>query len=108
MNALFDTLDWISAGWAAGMLRASGQGALALMLAWGCRALPGIPPRAQCWIWRLAYVKLLIALVWGTPIELPLLPPGPESVAVRNLVTRCRQRRTSRPNVSPCRMSGSK
>jgi beta-lactamase regulating signal transducer with metallopeptidase domain len=62
-------------GWASGVLRASWQGGLAILLAWALvRALPRIPPRLRCWLWRLVYVKLLVAFLWATPVDLPLLP----------------------------------
>ncbi len=77
MNSFFARLDGISTTWAEGMLRASWQGALALGLAWIlCRTVPRIPPCVQCWIWRIAHLKLLVALAWATPIDIPLLPPS--------------------------------
>jgi beta-lactamase regulating signal transducer with metallopeptidase domain/Spy/CpxP family protein refolding chaperone len=38
-----------------------------------CR-LPRVPARVQCWIWRLAYLKLLIAFLWARPVNLAILP----------------------------------
>ena len=76
--------------------RASVLGGAALLLVWAlCRALPRLSPRVRCWLWRLAYLKLLVVLVWGAPlVEVPLLPAagvsrpaaspslsGPQSVA---------------------------
>ncbi|HET6386684.1 MAG TPA: M56 family metallopeptidase [Armatimonadota bacterium] len=58
------------------LLRASLQGGLAIFVVWLLtRALPRLSPRAQSWLWRLAYLKLLIALALVAPINLPLLPP---------------------------------
>ena len=34
----------------------------------------GLPPRVVCWVWRLADLKLIVALLWATPLLLPLLP----------------------------------
>jgi beta-lactamase regulating signal transducer with metallopeptidase domain len=80
--------EWIvavnafAAAWAGAMGRASWQGAVALALAWGTASCNGrhhgsvrpiLPGGAQCWIWRLAYLKLLVALLWSTPVSLPLL-----------------------------------
>lgn len=67
--------------WLAAMGRASWQGGLALALAWAvCRAFPKLPPAARCWVWRLAYLKVLVALLGPAPLELPLLR-APEPVA---------------------------
>src|SRR5689334_22728142 len=74
--------DWVVAIW-----NASWQGGRALMLAWLiCRAFPRLSPRLQCWLWRLAYLKLLVALVWTTPFRLPLLPPAPALPALAALL----------------------
>lgn len=55
--------------------RASWQGGTAMVLVWGvCRMRPRTSPRVRCWLWRLAYLKLLAALVWVAPVELPVLP----------------------------------
>ena len=40
-------------------------------------AIPGLTPRVACWAWRLADLKLVVALLWATPLLLPLLPPSP-------------------------------
>jgi len=60
--------------WAAGLWRACWQGSAAILLVWGvCGLLPQMSPRIRCWLWRLAYAKLLIALLWTSPVEIPLL-----------------------------------
>ena len=75
MNDWLLTLNHLSSVWADGMVRACWQGGSAVLLVWGlCRALATMPPAARCWLWRLAYLKLLVALVWAGSIELPLLP----------------------------------
>ena len=64
--------------WAAAMWRASWQGAVALALAWVItRTFARVPPALKCWVWRLAYLKLLVALAWAAPVPLPLLPAPP-------------------------------
>jgi beta-lactamase regulating signal transducer with metallopeptidase domain len=61
--------------WAATLWRASWQGGLTLLVVWVlCRLLPSMPARFQSWLWRLAILKFLVALVWFAPIEVPLLP----------------------------------
>lgn len=68
-------LNAAAASWAEGILRASWQGGAALLLAWLiCRFLPRLSPAAKCWFWRLACLKLLFALLWIAPLELPVLP----------------------------------
>ncbi|HLK58741.1 MAG TPA: M56 family metallopeptidase [Chthonomonadaceae bacterium] len=71
----------LTLNWAAAIGRACWQGGLALLLAGLiCRAFPRLSPRLQCWLWRLAYLKLLISLLCITPLNLPLLPPQPSSL----------------------------
>jgi len=65
---------WTDA-WSAAMGRASVQGGIALALAWVItRAFARIPPAFKCWVWRVAYLKLLVALWWAAPIPLRVLP----------------------------------
>jgi beta-lactamase regulating signal transducer with metallopeptidase domain len=73
--------DWLllanewAAGWGAAVWRASWQGGLALGIVYAlCRLAPGLPANARCWLWRIAYLKLVAALFWTTPITLPILP----------------------------------
>jgi beta-lactamase regulating signal transducer with metallopeptidase domain len=79
-----DSLNQWGVVWASAMVRASWQGAAALALAWvASRAWPRMPSPVRCWLWRLAYLKLLVAFLWITPVDLPLLPPAsPASPAV--------------------------
>lgn len=61
--------------WLASLTRASVQGGVALLLVWAIgRALPRLSPGARCWLWRLAFLKMLLALVWTVPLDVPLLP----------------------------------
>jgi beta-lactamase regulating signal transducer with metallopeptidase domain len=63
--------------WFAAMARACWEGGIALASAGLlCRLVPRLPPAARCWLWRLAYARLLIALAGLTPIALPLLTPA--------------------------------
>jgi beta-lactamase regulating signal transducer with metallopeptidase domain len=72
-------LNLFASGWAGAVGRACWQGGLAILLVWGlCRLLPRLSGRVQCWLWRLAYLKLLVALLWGAPLCLALLPPPPK------------------------------
>jgi len=79
-------MDWFlpSQGWAEiwskALWRVSWQGGLALMVVWMlCRFWPGLPARVQCWLWRLAYLKLMLAFFWANPVLLPVLSPDHES-----------------------------
>jgi beta-lactamase regulating signal transducer with metallopeptidase domain len=60
--------------WGRQLLHASWQGALLIaIIAIVCRALPRLPAGARCILWWLACLKLLIGLVWLTPVGVPLL-----------------------------------
>lgn len=76
-GAWFDSLGQWDVLWASAMVRASWQGGVALVLVGAaCRLWPQMPARVRCGLWRLAYLKLLLGLVWITQIDLPLLPPA--------------------------------
>jgi beta-lactamase regulating signal transducer with metallopeptidase domain len=75
MNTWIPHLNPLAASWLAAVWRATWQGSLALLLVWAiCRVFHRLPARAKSWLWRLAYLKLLVALLLATPIDLPLLP----------------------------------
>ena len=75
MNAWITFLNPLADSWLAALWRASWQGGLTLLLVWAvCRVFHRLPARAKSWLWRLAYLKLLVALFFATPIDLPLLP----------------------------------
>jgi beta-lactamase regulating signal transducer with metallopeptidase domain/biotin carboxyl carrier protein len=82
---MINSWQWIqiwSHPWAAATWRASIQGGAALVLAWLiCRMFRKIPAGLQCWLWRLAYLKLFVGLLWIGPIALPLLKPLTTSIA---------------------------
>src|SRR5665213_586081 len=83
MIAITQALNNISTAWAPSILRASLQGGLALAAAWAiCAIAPRLPARARCWLWRAAYLKLLVAAFWTTPVDLPLLRPRPIATAM--------------------------
>ena len=51
-----------------------------------CRFVPRIAPGIKVWLWRLAWIKLLLALFWSGSIELPLLPSPPPRVEFSDAV----------------------
>lgn len=78
MNTLISQLNMVADSWLAALWRACWQGGVVLLVVWAvCRSIPRLPARARSWLWRLAYLKLLAALVWATPINVPLLPAKP-------------------------------
>ncbi|MGA2556249.1 MAG: M56 family metallopeptidase, partial [Verrucomicrobiota bacterium] len=75
MNAWILHLNPLAASGLAALWRATWQGSLALLLVWAvCRVFQRLPARAKSWLWRLAYLKLLVALLLAAPIALPVLP----------------------------------
>lgn len=67
---------WADSGLAT-LWRASWQGGIALAVAWAiARYATFLSPRAVCWVWRLACVKLLVALVWVQPLAIPVWSPA--------------------------------
>src|SRR5687768_15205522 len=84
MGRWIEPIDAWAGPWSEAMVRASWQGGVALALVWAwCRAVPRTPAAVQCWLWRLGYVKLLVALLWATPVDLPALPAAQVSRAAR-------------------------
>ena len=80
MSDWVDALNSFANSWSSAMIRACWQGSLAIALVWAvCCAMPSMSPHIRCWLWRVAQLKLIIALFWQTPIDLPLLPPRPTS-----------------------------
>lgn len=78
-------VDAVAAPLLAALWRASWQGALFVAVVWAtCRlAGPRLPAGARCWLWRLAYVKLLLALCFGGGLALPLLPRAAPAVVAQ-------------------------
>jgi beta-lactamase regulating signal transducer with metallopeptidase domain len=72
------SLFWIDSLW-----RASWQGAIFILLVWAvCRLFPRLPASLCAWLWWLACLKLLCALVWIAPPRLVLLPAVPRPAAI--------------------------
>jgi beta-lactamase regulating signal transducer with metallopeptidase domain/biotin carboxyl carrier protein len=68
-------INGLAEAWLEALERAGCQGGLALALVWVvCRLFPRISPRAQSWLWRLAYLKLVTAFLLPASIDVPLLP----------------------------------
>ncbi len=86
MNRFVTLVNDCAADWSAAIISACWLGGIALGLVWLIsRYLPRIPATVRCWLWRLAYLKLLVSLVWLTPIEIPLLPPVAEQSAAESV-----------------------
>lgn len=75
MTELVQRLNDLTPYWADAMWRALWQGGLAIVIVWVlCSILPKVPARMRCWLWRLAFAKLLVCLFWAAPIRIALLP----------------------------------
>lgn len=86
MGDWVDMLNAIADAWMSAIWRACWQGGIALALVWTiARLLPKLSPSIRCWLWRLAYLKLLVVLIWAAPIELPVLPAVPERIGIKQI-----------------------
>ena len=57
------------------LLSASIDGAIAAAVVWLiCRLVPSLPAGARAMLWWCAAAKFVVALVWTTPLALPVLP----------------------------------
>ncbi len=68
-------LNWNPAAivWSGLIIKASWEGGLALLIIWSVIMLwPSIHPTIQCWLWRLAYLKMIFTLLLTIPVRLPL------------------------------------
>jgi bla regulator protein blaR1 len=70
------------------LVRNSIHGAVLIALIWiVCRAAPRLPASVRCALWWIASARLVVGMVWLTPVDLPLLPvsdePPPWHVAAR-------------------------
>jgi beta-lactamase regulating signal transducer with metallopeptidase domain len=82
MNTILQFLGPWTELWFDALWRATWQGGILLAIVWAlARWCTFLSPRVVCWMWRLACVKLLVALAWAVPVNLPLLPPGAPSLA---------------------------
>ena len=72
-----DVFTQLAEDWSELMLRTSVHGAIAILIvfAFCWLAYNRTSRRAQCWLWRLVFLKFVLLLVLVSPIELPLLPP---------------------------------
>jgi bla regulator protein blaR1 len=69
------------------LLRSSLQGALFIAAVWlVCRLFPRLPAAVRCGLWWAACLKLLVGLVWISPVELPLLPAAADSAGVSHRI----------------------
>ncbi|WP_267968562.1 M56 family metallopeptidase [Myxococcus stipitatus] len=76
---MMDLSAWM-ASWAEGLWRASWQGALGAVLAWGLtRCWPRMPASLRAGLWWLVALKFVVALVGPRPVALPLLPSTRET-----------------------------
>jgi beta-lactamase regulating signal transducer with metallopeptidase domain len=74
MNGAVAALNLWAGEWLRLLGKASWEGALSLLVAaLFCALLPRITGNLRCWVWRLAFLKLLFVLLLWRPIELPLL-----------------------------------
>jgi bla regulator protein BlaR1 len=74
------TLGFLAAGGSA-LCTACWQGLLVFGgVALVFRIWPEVPARVQCWVWRVAYVKVLLALLGVGPADLPWLPANTASL----------------------------
>jgi beta-lactamase regulating signal transducer with metallopeptidase domain len=79
---MIDQLNMFANGWMQAVWRASVQGGCALLVLWCiCRFVPRVSPAFKVWLWRIVWFKLLLAFVWSSSIDLPLLSSPPNTVA---------------------------
>ena len=82
MNALLLHGERWAELWCDALWCATWQGAIVLAVVWAIvRWCTFLSPRVMCWMWRLACLKLLVALAWGAPVNIPLLPAASSSLA---------------------------
>lgn len=95
-------LDAFSGPVAESLLRASLEGAVVIALvALLVRAVPRLPTAVRCGLWWAACLKLVLALAWWSPLELPVLPaalaPAPA------VAERASERETTTEAAAPAR-----
>ena len=75
MSQFLQSFELWGEAWLASLWRASWQGAIAIALVWAITRWPKfLSARVACWLWRLACLKLLVALFWVQPVSLRVLP----------------------------------
>lgn len=78
MSLLLETFHQAAPALLAGMLRASVQGGIFILLIWiACRMFPRIPASVRCTLWWLATLKLVVTLAWIAPVPVRVLPAAP-------------------------------
>ncbi|HVA50270.1 MAG TPA: M56 family metallopeptidase [Pirellulales bacterium] len=78
MSQFLQNFELWGEAWITSLARASWQGAIAIALVWAITRWPRfLSARVACWLWRLACLKLLVALFWIQPLSLPVLPAEP-------------------------------
>ncbi len=71
-----------SVAWAGGLAHACWQGGIALLVVWLlCQGFPAMSPTLRAWLWRLAYLKLVLTLLLPT-VSVPILPAAAVSSAI--------------------------
>ena len=82
MNELVIAFNQIVDAWSAAMWRVLWIGIVVVALAGALACLwKRKSPVVHCWLWRLAYIKLLALLLWSSSVDVPLLPQSSEIVA---------------------------
>jgi beta-lactamase regulating signal transducer with metallopeptidase domain/Tol biopolymer transport system component len=83
MSEFLEMIAHGAAFWGESIWRASLQGGIAIAAAWAIsRSCRFLSARVTCWIWRLACLKLLAALVFTQPVNLPLLAAKPADMTL--------------------------
>src|SRR5688572_21039293 len=76
---MVDQINNFGDAWLGLLWKASIQGGAALAVVWCvCRYVPRLNPAFKVWLWRIAWLKLLLTLFWSGSINLPLLAPAGE------------------------------
>lgn len=84
--------------------RASLHGAVAIAAVWAvCRLFPRLPASLRCGLWWLACLKLLVGLVWISPVPVPVLPASEEPAAAVLSHTEASAVTDAAPPASPVR-----
>ncbi|MDB4778353.1 M48 family metalloprotease [bacterium] len=65
--------------WADRLISASWQGGLLLAFVWlVCHFCKNVSANTKCWMWRIAYLKFAILLMFGGFLKLPVLQSNPQ------------------------------
>lgn len=59
------------------IVRGTIQGSIALIAVFVvCRLMPRLAPSTKSWLWRLAWLRVLVAFITGVTFDVPVLPPA--------------------------------